>query len=106
MAKVLNTLADEIEEKRIINSEDRMLLKKIGSAILFQGVKLGYKTKPLKITHLYSEEGNYESSFSLCGTQLDGVGMQGRVIQGTDNPREVTCKKCIRKIKKHKSSCS
>ena len=52
--------------------------------------------KPMKkeITHLYSETQDYHSSYSKCGIQLDGRGMQGRVIPGTDNLENVTCKKC------------
>ena len=44
MAKVLNILADEVEKKKHFDKEDTDLFKKVGSAILFQGVAIDFKT--------------------------------------------------------------
>ena len=44
ISKVLKTLADEIEKKKHFDKEDIVLLKKIGSRILFQGVAIDFKT--------------------------------------------------------------
>ncbi len=44
LAKVLNTLADEVEQRGQFNSEDLELLKKVGSDILFKGVAIDFLT--------------------------------------------------------------
>lgn len=44
LAKVLNTLADEVERKGWFDTEDTDLLKSIGSDILFKGVAIDYTT--------------------------------------------------------------
>jgi len=44
LAKVLNTLADEVEKRGNFIGKDEQLLKKLGSDILFKGVTLGYSS--------------------------------------------------------------
>ena len=43
----------------------------------------------------------WNSTFSCCGIQLDGLGMQGREIDCTDDIKKVTCKRCIASYNKN-----
>lgn len=45
LAKVLDTLANEVEEKGKFDDEDLDLLKKIGSDVLFKGVAIVFTEK-------------------------------------------------------------
>ena len=47
LAKVLDTLADEIEQRGNFTDEDCELLKKVGSDVLFKGVASGYTSQKM-----------------------------------------------------------
>ena len=47
LAKVLNTLANEVEGRGKFTDKDKELLKNLGSSLLFKGVTLGY-SEPTK----------------------------------------------------------
>ena len=47
LAKVLNTLADEVEGRGNFDNGDLDLLKRVGSDVLFKGVALDYVKQPL-----------------------------------------------------------